>query len=182
MQTRHIKMTMAKLDDRDLAHRVAAFAPATVLTIGPGAGELLTDYLRAHRECRVAHLDSDGTCEQSALLGALSGQVRFDFVIVRGVLEHMDADIGAHLLARLRDVHCRRFCVLLEAERNDDQGHGHWEAAELAAMGLSHWSSEPIADTLYDVYGFDLGTYKRTPEWLNARHWAHPEHWGKYRW
>jgi len=32
------------------------------------------------------------------------------------------------------------------------------------------------------VYLFDIETYKRTPDWLNARHWANPELWGKYRW
>jgi hypothetical protein len=45
-------------------------------------------------------------------------------------------------------------------------------------MGLARWSSAAT----FEIYGFDLGSYKATPDWLNARHWAHPEHWGKYRW
>ncbi|MFP4252452.1 MAG: DUF6231 family protein [Guyparkeria sp.] len=32
------------------------------------------------------------------------------------------------------------------------------------------------------MYLFDIETYKRTPDWLNARNWANPELWGKYRW
>ena len=32
------------------------------------------------------------------------------------------------------------------------------------------------------MYLFDIETYKQTPDWLNARHWANPELWGKYRW
>lgn len=32
------------------------------------------------------------------------------------------------------------------------------------------------------VYLFDIETYKHTPDWLNARNWANPELWGKYRW
>lgn len=36
--------------------------------------------------------------------------------------------------------------------------------------------------TAEPVYLFDIETYKRTPDWLNARHWANPELWGKYRW
>ncbi|WP_290652932.1 DUF6231 family protein [Aquisalimonas sp.] len=32
------------------------------------------------------------------------------------------------------------------------------------------------------LYGFDVGTYKTTPDWLNPRYWANPELWGKYRW
>lgn len=27
------------------------------------------------------------------------------------------------------------------------------------------------------VYQFDIDTYKTVPDWLNARHWAHPERW-----
>jgi hypothetical protein len=29
---------------------------------------------------------------------------------------------------------------------------------------------------------FDVGSYKATPDWLNARHWANPQLWDKYRW
>ena len=32
------------------------------------------------------------------------------------------------------------------------------------------------------VYLFDIETYKHTPDWLNARNWANPERWEKYRW
>lgn len=27
------------------------------------------------------------------------------------------------------------------------------------------------------IHEFDLDTYKTVPDWLNARHWAHPERW-----
>lgn len=27
------------------------------------------------------------------------------------------------------------------------------------------------------VHYYDLDTYKTVPDWLNARHWAHPERW-----
>lgn len=27
------------------------------------------------------------------------------------------------------------------------------------------------------IYYYDLDTYKTVPDWLNARHWAHPERW-----
>ncbi|MGC8698509.1 MAG: DUF6231 family protein, partial [Halothiobacillus sp.] len=29
---------------------------------------------------------------------------------------------------------------------------------------------------------FDMGSYKATPDWLNARHWANPQLWDKHRW
>lgn len=169
---------MGTQDLPDLRRRLESHKPATVLAIGARAGELLAGYQSAHRDCRIEYLDADGTLDEAALLRELARQQRFDFVIVRGVLERIDADSGAHLLASLRDVHSRRLCVVLDG---DNTGH-RWKASELIAMGLSHWASETLDEATLDTYGFDLGTYKATPEWLNARHWAHPEHWGKYRW
>ena len=32
------------------------------------------------------------------------------------------------------------------------------------------------------VMAFDVGCYKSTPDWLNARHWANPQLWDKHRW
>ncbi len=169
---------MGTQDLPDLTRRLGSLAPVSLLAIGPQAGPLAAAYQSTHPDCRVAYLDPGGTLAGELLLEALARLGRFDFVIVRGVLERVDAETGAHLMARLRDVHSRRFCVVLSAH---DSGH-RWEASKLIAMGLSHWSSETVNQATLEVYGFDLGTYKATPDWLNARHWAHPEHWGKNRW
>jgi len=165
-------------DRPDLTRRLESHQPASLLAIGPEAGALAAAYQDAHPGCRFATLDPGGTLGGERLLEALAAHGRFDFVIVRGMLERIDAQTGAHLIARLRDVHSRRFCVVLPA--NDDEQH--WQASELIAMGLAHWSSETVNQATLEVYGFDLSTYKATPEWLNARHWAHPERWGKNRW
>lgn len=162
----------------DLTRRLGSLAPASLLAIGPRAGALTTAYQSTHPGCRIAHLDARGTLGGERLLEALACLGRFDFVIVRGVLERLDAETGAHLMARLRDVHSRRFCVVLSTH----DGEHPWQASKLIAMGLTHWSSETLNQAALEVYGFDLGTYKATPDWLNARHWAHPEHWGKNRW
>lgn len=169
---------MGTQEAADLSRRLIAYAPASLLAIGPRAGELLAPYRRTHPECAVSSLDPEGTMDGDALLDALGEHGRFDFVILRGVLERIDANTGAHLMARLRDVHTRRLCVVVDT----GDAARRWQTADLIAMGLSHWSSETLNDAVLEVYGFDLGTYKATPDWLNARHWAHPEHWGKFRW
>ena len=169
---------MVTHDLPDLTRRLESYEPASLLAIGPQAGTLAAAYQSAHPDCRIAYLDPHGTLSGEMLLAALVRHGRFEFVIVRGVLERVDAESGAHLIARLRDLHTRRFCVVLPT--ND--GERRWQASELIAMGLAHWSRESVNQATLEVYGFDLGTYKTTPEWLNARHWAHPEHWGKYRW
>ncbi len=35
-----------------------------------------------------------------------------------------------------------------------------------------------------DAWGmkYDIADYKSVPDWLNPRHWAHPERWNKARW
>ena len=162
----------------DLSRRLESHQPVSLLAIGPQAGALLAAYHRKHPTSTLAYLDPHGSFAGNALLAALSAHGRFDFVIVRGVLERIDADSSAHLMASLRDVHARRLCVVLGAH----DGEQRWQAPQLIAMGLSHWSSESVNEATVEIYGFDLGTYKTTPDWLNARHWAHPEHWGKFRW
>jgi hypothetical protein len=169
---------MGVQDLADLTRRLELHQPASLLAMGPGAGALAAAYLSAHPDCPMARMDSRGTLAGEKLLKALARHGRFDFIIVRGVLERVDADTGAHLIARLRDMHSSRFCVVLSVN-----GDGHrWQSSELMAMGLAHWSQETVNEEVLEVYGFDLGTYKATPDWLNARHWAHPEHWGKNRW
>ncbi|TDJ18305.1 MAG: hypothetical protein E2O65_06535 [Gammaproteobacteria bacterium] len=169
---------MGTQDLPDLTRRLELHRPESLLAIGPRAGALAAAYLSAHPDCRIEHLDTRGTLGGERLLKVLARHGRFDFIIVRGVLERVDADTGAHLIARLRDMHSRRFCVVLPV----NGGEHRWQSSELIAMGLAHWSRETVKGSVLEVYGFDLGTYKATPDWLNARHWAHPEQWGKNRW
>jgi hypothetical protein len=169
---------MGTLEPVDLAGRLEAYGPASLLAIGPRAGALIAAYRSAHPDCRMATLDADGTLDGATLLDELAGYGRVDFVILRGVLERVRPDTGANLLARLRDVHAKRFCLVLNAS---DDSHP-WQASALIAMGLTHWCNETVDAASLEIHGFDLGTYKATPDWLNARHWAHPQHWGKERW
>jgi hypothetical protein len=169
---------MTSRDLAEITRRLDSYQPASVLAIGAAAEDLLKSHCSRHPDCQITCLDADASLDIPTLLDALSGLGRFDFVLVRGILEPADAELGAHFLARLRDVHSQRLCVLLDGDRHEHP----WHPAALTAMGLSHWASERLEQQRVDIYGFDLAAYKATPEWLNARHWAHPEHWGKYRW
>ena len=33
-----------------------------------------------------------------------------------------------------------------------------------------------------EFWQFNILTYKQVPDWLNARFWANPENWTKFRW
>lgn len=59
-------------------------------------------------------------------------------------------------------------------------GEGHRVGGPVDQQLVSLGFTRQAADG--PVYLFDIETYKRTPDWLNARHWANPELWDKYRW
>ncbi|WP_348673489.1 DUF6231 family protein [uncultured Abyssibacter sp.] len=49
---------------------------------------------------------------------------------------------------------------------------------ELIALGLSVLARSEA----FEVWSFDIASYKATPDWLNPKYWAHPERWGQTRW
>ncbi|MDG4868168.1 DUF6231 family protein [Guyparkeria sp. 1SP6A2] len=72
------------------------------------------------------------------------------------------------LLASLRDRGNRPIAVHLEGIEN--------ATSRMIALGFRGTElPEP-------VFKYDILDYKHTPDWLNARNWANPELWGKYRW
>ncbi|MBN2872050.1 MAG: hypothetical protein JXJ30_03970 [Halothiobacillaceae bacterium] len=90
-----------------------------------------------------------------------------ELIIDPGVFSN--AVIG--LIAALRDRANRRVVVHLGDTRIGDDID-----QQMVSLGFRRVRAD------IGVYLFDIDTYKDTPDWLNARHWAHPELWGKYRW
>jgi len=82
---------------------------------------------------------------------------------------HLENQELTRLLARLRDLHAERVF--------------HIDAKDSLALGFSKTRCQIVeSDKNYRVFEFNLSTYKRSPDWLNARHWANPELWDKHRW
>ncbi len=88
----------------------------------------------------------------------------------------LDTQVLTRLLARVRDLHADRVLHI-------DNTTG-WPLASSLALGFSKLSADDnlFADSGFSIFGFDIRTYKSVPNWLNARHWANPELWGKHRW
>ncbi len=97
---------------------------------------------------------------------------RQDLVLVGG-LEALPRKDGEILLSRLRDVYARR--VLARVVLG-----GTWRHNDMTAFGFTRLAEMDPADGV--LYGFDVASYKTTPDWLNPRYWANPELWDKYRW
>lgn len=97
------------------------------------------------------------------------GAQRFDAGVIWRALSVPPTDDEMHLLARLRDMDCK--CLFVCAPAGCKQ-----YLIELGFHRLASTCGE------YTLFIYDIAKYKRTPDWLNSRHWANPEHWNKARW
>ena len=84
------------------------------------------------------------------------------------------------LLARIRDLHAVR---VLHFDRCSQ-----WSLADSLALGFSQvapgcsWLSQHGTISGLTAFEFEIRSYKQVPDWLNAKHWANPELWGKHSW
>jgi len=98
-----------------------------------------------------------------------------DLVAVGETLEHLPRRDGERLLAGLRDIYARRVILRLAVT-------GDWKHQDIMALGFKQLITLDNGAQRVTFYGFDLDTYKTTPDWLNPRYWANPELFGHHRW
>ncbi|WP_322520450.1 DUF6231 family protein [Guyparkeria halophila] len=130
----------------------------------------LTVFLTSN-ECRTK---SDNARTTEVSLGDLIAQAATEDDAVIELIVEMDEWTKAisPYLAALRD----RLNHPLIVHTGDGHRVGGSVDQQMVSLGFTRqMADEPI-------YLFDIETYKRTPDWLNARHWANPELWDKYRW
>lgn len=151
----------------DVQRLLEQMQPHSMLCLGAPCDPTLRDYVAAAPGRLARHFP-----EPPAVLG------HFDLVVVADLLEHLPKSHGEQLLARLRDLHGGRLLLLLPAAAHT-QHASRWDDNELLAMGLLRVGSYDDAGGGQHLYRFDLADYKTTPDWLNARFWAHPERWDK---
>nr|WP_282571371.1 DUF6231 family protein [Methylonatrum kenyense] len=152
--------------------------------------ERLLGPLKPVTVCQIGHLPELDMETSTTLSGSLEKLVRLeaaealeklkrmpiqDLVVVGETLESMDRRDGDQLLAGLRDLYARR--ILLRLAPNP----GEWNHQRVMAFGFQRLFTLPEPPRTA-FYGFDLGNYKVTPDWLNPKHWANPEMFDRYRW
>ncbi len=141
--------------------------PARVAALGPMACDIVAAY----------RLPGQAQVEQLApSCAALAGRGRYDFALLAPAGGQLERREGTALIARLRDLQAARLAVIVHL------GPDGWQEAELRALGLSVDARDGKGPDALALCTYDVATYKRTPEWLNPRHWAHPERWNKARW
>ncbi|NIR31605.1 MAG: hypothetical protein GWN84_20295 [Gammaproteobacteria bacterium] len=162
--------------ERHVLQLVEEKAPKSILAVGVDGEALFAPYLRDRDERTLTRLGTHGVLDQLGRCG------RYGFGLVADALEHLPKDEGSVLLARMRDLHTERFCILVPIESPDPGHQSVWRHTELIAYGLTLLARYQENGQPFHLYGFDIASYKSTPDWLNPRYWAHPELWDKYRW
>ena len=102
---------------------------------------------------------------------------RAALAIVDGAAGFSGESAAIQLVSRLRDCQAERVVVIA-----GPGGGGPLGRQALIGLGFRRWASSHDERGQRRWYAFDLADYKVTPDWLNARHWANPELWDKYRW
>lgn len=150
--------------------------PGSMLAVGTPAAECLADYAARHEGTTLDQLSG------SEVLPALKGRGRYAFCLVADTLEHMDKETAGQLIARLRDLHAERLYVVVPMGDAWPGHASHWELSDLIGYGMMLAASYDQDGKRLQLFEFDIHTYKDTPDWLNAKYWAHPERWDKDRW
>lgn len=128
----------------------------------------LAESLSAHAPTIVDAYDAE------ARLDALPS---VELAVVDAAAGFADQAAAIQLVSRLRDVCASRVLVI-----GSPQPGAALERQQLIGLGFRRWDTTGEGDYRRRWYEFSLADYKVTPDWLNARHWANPALWDRYRW
>ena len=158
--------------------------------------DTLADTLERLREAVTAAVDNGAlvVTDDTALIDAVSayGPAMFSATHAQAQLDSLpqvelavldaaaafaDEAAAVQLVSRLRDVCASRVLVIGAPRPGASLGR-----EQLVGLGFRRWDTTGEGDDRRRWYEFSLADYKVTPDWLNARHWANPELWDRYRW
>jgi hypothetical protein len=143
-----------------MARLLETYRPATLLVIGEPPTPPETP---ATTTCLAA----------SAAPSELAELRRFDFAIVSGLVERLDAPDASAVLGRLKNFHTDRFVLVADPVR---AGLGH---DALLALALAPY--EQLADGLV-AWLYDIDRYNPERPWNNPEDWANPGNFERFRW
>ncbi|MEE4378729.1 MAG: DUF6231 family protein [Candidatus Competibacteraceae bacterium] len=159
---------MHRVHHKDLATLLEVARPRSVLLLDPTLESLPQSNVPA--SCQITRLSDD-------IFATLPELGLFDLGIIANTLEHLERKEAGVLLARLRDVHTRRFVALVPLGKAWDNHRSHWHTADLLGYGMTVMARYREADKPLHLYHYAIESYKTTPNWFNNQHWAHPERW-----
>lgn len=83
-------------------------------------------------------------------------------------LNGLDAQQARHLISQTRLYVAPRILLSVQSDCALDEDM-------FRALGFTLSATDTAENRR--IHDYDLDTYKTVPDWLNARHWAHPERW-----
>lgn len=104
-------------------------------------------------------------------------QQRYDLSVFH-LTGQLDSREATQALTRLRDLLARRVMVIVTDQALVEMPE------QLRALGFSQLDQPTDGQPAqpWQIWQFNILAYKQVPDWLNAKFWANPENWGKYRW
>lgn len=152
--------------EQRLADMLADLRPASLLLVSDS--EALAAGVDGHDPVCLAGAEAWSRLGEAGATG---------LAIVDGEARVPDAEVTP-LLGRLRDVYAGQVLVIGPARPRPA-----WSRQVMIGLGFRAFgATTDAAGSRRPWYQFDIVDYKTTPDWLNPRHWAHPELWDKYRW
>lgn len=101
-------------------------------------------------------------------------QQRYDLAVVRLndlELQQFNPQQKTQLIVKLRDLWAKRIVVCAEVQ----------DEKLMRALGFQQLFDYQLIEQ-QSIWLFNILDYKQVPDWLNAKYWANPENWNKYRW
>ncbi len=162
---------------RDIVELIEEIQPDSILLLDTATQQVPADYDKISN-AKLTHINRSNNIIESIETAGMH-----DIAVVSNTLETLDQNTAGSIIARLRDLYCHRLLVLMplniESADNDHNSPAKWQTVDLLAFGLTKLTQYPNNICLYE---YNILNYKSVPDWLNAKNWANPELWNKYRW
>jgi Family of unknown function (DUF6231) len=143
--------------------------PARLLVLSAGRFPALDAFMEAYPDTAL------GLASPGRLPEELAGR-RFDLALVVDCLEHLSLREGQELLGGVRNLNSGRLAVLADLQASP------WKETDFYALALQKTATFTREEQTLGLFTYDVRQYKQAPDWLNARFWANPQHFGKYWW
>lgn len=154
--------------DAMLHRALVALAPASVMVGGDGEPAGLGAWRREHPDREVATLPAPDAHADSQLPAQ-----RYDVGVMAGMEKLSPANARARI-ALLRDRYCDAIVAVAPVK--------YWAVSDWLALGfeLRDRCTEDADEV--GLYHYDIAHANPERDWNNARDWAHPENFHRYRW
>lgn len=99
-----------------------------------------------------------------------------DVAVISNLTESLERGPGQQWLGTLRNLFAPHIILISDPQKAEANG---WQFADYLALGLEHFAG---SEEGLQVFSYAIEDYQPHHDWLNARFWANPENFDKYRW